>query len=348
MSRRYVTANGSGSVNNGAGVSVSVLNTGLIPGSNVSVRPMGPATMSTHSQSSGGVQTTLQLTNQVISKVFLKAVSKSGGKKASSFKTFMLRNIDTRNISTCSQLRALIRNQLSTDITQGSFDIGYLQNNMVVSVRNEEDLAEIWANLCKGTSVMLWCDGLKQTAESASTSSSRKRKRQVTPESDLECGSEEEDTGQSKRKKKEDKITTIIADLKKRHGDSYTTMQYRIWAEMISGGLHNSSTDPPSTSMFARAGGNHVNTGGSKKSSNDAASCVLNQLTSALLPRPPTNPSSKSDSPGKIIENRSKCYRQLGELKNLHESGLISEDEYARERECIMGTLKNLAGSSSQ
>ena len=82
-----------------------------------------------------------------------------------------------------------------------------------------------------------------------------------------------------------------------------------------------------------------------KKSSNDTASSVLNQLTSALLPRPPTNPSSKSDSPGKI-ENRSKCYRQLGELKNFHESGLTSEDEYARERECIMSTLKNLAGSS--
>ena len=129
----------------------------------------------------------------------------------------MLRNINTGNISTCSQLRALIRNQLSTDITQGSFDIGYLQNNMVVSVRNEEDLAEIWANLCKGTSVMLWCDGLKQTAESASTSSSRKRKRQVSPESDLECGNEEEDTRQSKRKKKEDEIATKIADLKKRH-----------------------------------------------------------------------------------------------------------------------------------
>ena len=85
---------------------------------------------------------------------------------------------------------------------------------MVVSVRNE-DIAEIWANLRKGTSVMLWCDGLKQTAESASTSSSRKRKRQVSPESGLECVSEEGDTGQSKRKRKEDKISAIIADLKK-------------------------------------------------------------------------------------------------------------------------------------
>lgn len=51
-------------------------------------------------------------------------------------------NINTRDISTCSQLRALIRDQLTTDITQGSFDVGYLQNNMVISVTNGEDLAE--------------------------------------------------------------------------------------------------------------------------------------------------------------------------------------------------------------
>ena len=68
-----------------------------------------------------------------------------------------------------------------------------------------------------------------------------------TPEFDRECSTEDEDTGQSKRKKKEDKVSSIISDLKKRHGDSYTQMQYRIWGEMISGGLHSSTSDPPST-----------------------------------------------------------------------------------------------------
>ena len=121
----------------------------------------------------------------------------------------------------------------------------------------------------------------------------------MSPESDLEYGSEEEDTVQSKHKR-EDKVATIIADLKKCHGDLYTTMQYRIWAEMVSGGLHSSSTDPPSTSMFTWAEGNHRNTGGGKKSSNDTTA-------SSFLPCPPTNPSSKSNSPGKVIENLPKC-----------------------------------------
>ena len=72
--------------------------TGLIPGSSVSVWPMAHAgAMSTGIQSAK--QAALQLTNKVINKVFFKAVSKSGRKKASSFKTFTLKNINTRNIS---------------------------------------------------------------------------------------------------------------------------------------------------------------------------------------------------------------------------------------------------------
>ena len=132
----------------------------------------------------------------------------------------------------------------------------------------------------------------------------------------------------------------IIADLKKQHGELYTAMQYRIWSKMKVAGLHNSLTDPPFTSMFVCAGGSAV---GNKKSNNDTASLVLTQLTLALVPKPS---SSRSDSPGKIIENRSKCYRQLGELKNLWESRLLSEDEYTRERESIMSTLKNISGNS--
>ena len=83
------------SVNSGTGVSVSINTgsfTGLIPGSSVSVGPT--SAMSTGIQSAQ--RSASQLTaNKVINKVFLKAVSKSGGKKASSFKTFTLRNINS-------------------------------------------------------------------------------------------------------------------------------------------------------------------------------------------------------------------------------------------------------------
>ena len=117
-----------------------------------------------------------------------------------------------------------------------------------------------------------------------------------------------------------------IEDLNAAHKEKYTPMQYRIWAEMKSGGLHDSMTTPPATSMFVRAGGT---TPKKAASVSDPMSQAICQLASALTP----NQSSTSvagrvgDSPAKVIENRSKCYRQLAELKNLVESCLLSEEE---------------------
>ena len=67
----------------------------------------------------------------------------------------------------------------------------------------------------------------------------------------------------------------------------------------------------------------------------------MTQIASALTPTPSGSKVS-GDSPAKIIDNRSKCYKQLGELRNLKESGILSDAEYATERAAIMSTLKNL------
>ena len=48
----------------------------------------------------------------------------------------------------------------------------------------------------------------------------------------------------------------------------------------------------------------------------------------------------------KLIDNRSKCYKQLADLSNLKQSGLLSDAEYASEREAIMSMLKKLSKNS--
>ena len=94
-------------------------------------------------------------------------------------------------------------------------------------------------------------------------------------------------------------------------------MQYRIWAECIANGM-GTLDNAPNTSMFKRAGNGN---GSSKKVD--------------------TKPSNAAYlSPAKIIENRSKCYRQLSELRNLKDEGLISDEDYDHERGAIMGMLK--------
>ena len=104
-------------------------------------------------------------------------------------------------------------------------------------------------------------------------------------------------------------------------------------------------TTPPSTSMFMRAGGT---TPKKAAGTNHTVSQAICQLASACTPKTHLTSavvaSGVGDSPVKVIENRSKCYCQLAELKNLMESGLLSEEEYTSERQAVMDTLHKLKG----
>lgn len=64
---------------------------------------------------------------------------------------------------------------------------------------------------------------------------------------------------------------------------------------MIIGGVHTDISHAPTTTMFVRAGG------GVKKKDDHSATV----------------------SPAKAIDSRSKCYKQLSDLKNLLESGIL-------------------------
>ena len=62
----------------------------------------------------------------------------------------------------------------------------------------------------------------------------------------------------------------------------------------------------------------------------EALTRVANKISGALSPVPASSstPSTTGNSPAKLIEYRSKCYRQLSELNNLKSSGVLTEEEY--------------------
>ena len=115
---------------------------------------------------------------------------------------------------------------------------------------------------------------------------------------------------------------------------------------MHNGGLHPSLDEPPKTTMFARAGGGQA---AKKKPSADPLTQAISQLAADISPSITPTPSHTGrgaplgTSPAKLIDNRTKCYKQLSELSNLKESGLLSDEEYHAEREAIMEVLKNLS-----
>ena len=101
--------------------------------------------------------------------------------------------------------------------------------------------------------------------------------------------------------------------------------------------------EPPNTSMFTRAGGTTPSRSRSDQGVAEALTRVANQISGCLTPVQASNRSpSLGTSPAKLIENRSKCYRQLTELNNLKSTGVLTEDEYQTEKDAIMATLKTL------
>ena len=211
-----------------------------------------------------------------------------------------------------------------------------MQGNTVVSIRSKADLdAELWEGLRRGLNTTMWCNGMNGP-EAQNSSLGRKRSAQDDEETE-----KNKEKKKKKKKKddesKEEKVEETIQTLQDKHGKEFTPMQYRIWAEMHVGGYQPSLDEAPSNSMFLRAGGAATK----RRTTADIVSPAINQLAPALSPSVAV-PTQSHSSPAKLIDNRSKCYKQLGELKNLMQAGILSDEEYSREREAIMGTLKSL------
>ena len=179
---------------------------------------------------------------KVVKKILVKAVDKDKGKDS---KIFTLRNIPTDSVSSCGDLKRVIKNQLDKDIIDSPFDVGFMQNNSAISIRSDEDLIEIWDQVHSGKIITLWCDGLKSSRGKAN-------KRAHSEESN--------DKDVRSKKNKSDKRDTSVrveeteTKLKEAHGTTYTQMQYKVWAEMFVGGAYSSLQDPPSSQMFIRCG----------------------------------------------------------------------------------------------
>ena len=54
-----------------------------------------------------------------------------------------------------------------------------------------------------------------------------------------------------------------------------------------------------------------------------------------------------SGSPSKLIEDRSKLYKQLSELHSLRSTNILTEEEHMIEKDTIMELLKKLKDNAS-
>ena len=122
-----------------------------------------------------------------------------------------------------------------------------------ICIHSEEDLLEAWSKIEK-ESCMLWCDGTAEVVKSSSRTTKRALPLQSSSESDDDYGSDVSKKKTSALQEKNSRIEEYIEQLKDKHQDKYSRIQYRLWAEMVDVGTHKSIDDAPGAPMFTAGG----------------------------------------------------------------------------------------------
>jgi len=148
--------------------------------------------------------------------------------KKKEFETYVLRDVSKDHISTPTLLRKELLQQFGESLVSSAedFAVGYYRGCCKLSICSPADTEEVWKCACKGENITLWCNGPKQTR--------------------IEIGSDSEEDLPKQRKRqkrcaldeKNRRVEKLASSLREKHGDTFTKIQYRLWAEMVDVGTH--------------------------------------------------------------------------------------------------------------
>ena len=204
-----------------------------------------------------------------------------------------------------------------------SFNVGYYegQQHSKIWLCSQKDLETMYQKYPSGE-IVLWCDG-------AESDSGNKRKR--------------EDSSATASSKREDEVESVFVELKTKQGSKFATPHLRLWARMISSGMHDSLDNPPDIPAF------HSTPKRSRESMSSAITGAAKALASALEGTPKASPTDLSCthtatgvSPSKAVDLRMKNYEQLRYLQQLLDDGILSREEYMEQKQNILCSLRKL------
>ena len=264
-------------------------------------------------------------------------------------KTHTLRNILQEDLDSPNKIKNVIFSQCGEEVVPlpQDMEIGYFHGSSKFWINNRLDVSDAWKLVSEGEKVTLWCTGVDRSCS---------KKRALNEES--QAGHSSESTKKQKMSKQEERRATTeeyLAKLKDKHADKFTQFQFKLWAEMLTSGVHTDIDVPPAASMFGR----ESKKGRAPESvSTDLSAAVVDMvsvvstLSQALSTSAQTQlnrlqtscsrPSLATWSPLKRAELRSMYLKQMTELRQLYDSGILSEEEYVEQRVELVDLLRQL------
>ena len=216
-----------------------------------------------------------------------------------------------------------------------SLDVGYFDGRQSVkmSLISTKDIDAMYKARGTSNSIFLWAENVERDCETPDAPPEKKRK---------------------KRSEKEEEIDEIYEELNLEHSDSYSVPQLRLWARMIKSGAYDDYHEPPKVPLITgKVFGNQQKR--EKESMVDAFASAAGAIAKALtpqqqvVPQPITSsnestsrPTCMGISPNKSTDLRMKNLQQLRLLHQLYEEGVLTDDERAEQKLCILHAMRQL------
>jgi len=244
-----------------------------------------------------------------------------------------------------TEIKEALSEELDEEVpdVEGDYSIGYFEGRHQKKrwLANGEDVTIMYQKYKKGAEIFLWCDGRED--------------RRI----DKQTSKHDSASVLNKRQMRDDEIDATVKELKKKHGDTYTTPQLRLWARMIASGTHDDMDDPPRVPMITGAPIPKKQKQESMTSALvDAATAFAKVLCPSTSNTSPVNsvavtPATRSTpvsntlsrngvSPSKLADVRMKNLEQLRCMKKLMDDGVLSHEEFIEQKEIILKVLRDL------
>ena len=220
-------------------------------------------------------------------------------------------------------------------------EVGYFHQAKKMWIKNRLDLNDVWKLVQKGERVTLWSMGA--TTETNAPTDVQKR-----PLDKSGSSGEQPVSKRSKTQSTSDEKRALVANyeqrLQQKHEDKYSRFQIKIWAEALASDQYSDLDTPPGYAMFSREKDKKTAKDGNVDVVMSGMVNMMNTLCQALTPKviPLEKRQSIGLSPMKKAELRSTYLKQLGELRQLRDNGILTEEEYEEQREDLIDSMRNL------
>ena len=219
-----------------------------------------------------------------------------------------------------------------------NFNVGYFEgpSHSKVWLVSNDDLDAMYARYPRGD-ITLWCDSRSEREDEGTGVSGRSAKRR------------KEETS-TRRQDKEDEVDEVYQELKDKHADKCSSPKLHLWARMVASNLHEDRDHPPDIPAFS---GSTPKRSRQQESFSDAIGGAAVAIVKALSAEAPSKvndptvtprqlPTAAGVSPSKSVELRMKNFEQLRYLQQLFDDSILSEKEFAEQKQNILSALRRL------